>query len=64
MYGQPKNTQKGLVMALFFEDIPVGVWLQLMQTYAQQEFELKLLTDEQFFDPVRQKLSVDWVKKY
>lgn len=59
MYAKPKNAQKGLVMALFFENIPTGVWLQLMQTYAQQEFELKLLTDKQFFETVRQRLSVE-----
>ncbi|MCL1474668.1 serine hydrolase [Argonema antarcticum] len=58
MYAKRKNGERGRVVALFFENIPTGVWLQLMQTYAQQEFELKLLTDKQFFETVRQKLSV------
>ncbi|MFB2970917.1 hypothetical protein ACE1CD_18250 [Aerosakkonema sp. BLCC-F183] len=57
MYAKQKNAEQGRVVALFFENIPSDEWLQLMQTYVQQDFEIKLLTDKQFFETVRQKLQ-------
>ncbi|MFB2918051.1 serine hydrolase [Aerosakkonema funiforme] len=57
MYAKGKNGERGRVVALFFEHIPSDEWLQLMQTYVQQDFEIKLLTDKQFFETVRQKLQ-------
>jgi D-alanyl-D-alanine carboxypeptidase len=55
-YLKPKSVNNGRVAALFFENIPPGAWFNLLQNYIQQEFLYKLLTDEDFFNLVREKL--------
>ncbi len=55
-YLKPKNANNGKITALFFENIPPGAWFNLLQNYIQQEFLYKLLTDEDFFNLVREKL--------
>jgi beta-lactamase class A len=45
------------VLALFLDELPVAVWLQLMQKFLHQRFELSLLSDDAFFEQVKQRLS-------
>jgi len=55
-YLKPTNANNARVAALFLENIPPGAWFNLLQNYIQQEFLYKLLTDEDFFNLVREKL--------
>jgi D-alanyl-D-alanine carboxypeptidase len=55
-YMKPDNSQSARVGALFFANIPPGVWFKILQSYIQQDFLFKLLTDDNFFDVVREKL--------
>lgn len=55
-YLKPQSSTNGRVGALFFENIPAGVWFKMLQSYIQQDFLFKLLTDDKFFDVVREKL--------
>jgi D-alanyl-D-alanine carboxypeptidase len=55
-YLKPKSAKNARVAALFFENVPPGAWFNLLQNYIQQEFLYKLLTDEDFFNLVREKL--------
>ncbi|MBF2066553.1 MAG: serine hydrolase [Calothrix sp. C42_A2020_038] len=50
------TTTNARTAALFFENIPAGAWFSMVQSYVQQAFLYKLLTDENFFNIVRQKL--------
>ena len=45
------------VMALFFENMPLAVWLNIMKTYRQQDFERRLVSDPEFFEAVRDRLG-------
>ena len=56
-YFKPKQAKNARVFALFFENLPAGVWFQMLQNYVQQYFEYKLLGDESFFELVRQRLQ-------
>ena len=56
-YAQPKGTDKVRVLALFLDKLPTAVWLQLMQKFLHQRFELRLLHDDAFFAEVRQRLA-------
>ncbi len=55
-YLKPQNAKSARVGALFFENIPAGVWFKMLQSYIQQDFLRTLLTDDKFFDVVREKL--------
>jgi D-alanyl-D-alanine carboxypeptidase len=55
-YMKPKTSTSARVGALFFENIPAGVWFKMLQSYIQQDFLYKLLTDDRFFDVVRERL--------
>jgi D-alanyl-D-alanine carboxypeptidase len=55
-YMKPQSSTSARVGALFFENIPAGVWFKMLQSYIQQDFLYKLLTDDKFFDVVREKL--------
>ncbi|BDA72794.1 hypothetical protein CAL7716_069600 [Calothrix sp. PCC 7716] len=55
-YLKPTKTTSTRVAALFFENIPAGAWFSLVQTYTHQAFLYRLLTDENFFNIVREKL--------
>ncbi|MCX7595317.1 MAG: serine hydrolase [Fischerella sp.] len=56
-YVKPKKAKNARVFALFLENMPAGVWLQMMQNYIHQEFGYQLLVDENFFDLVSHRLS-------
>jgi D-alanyl-D-alanine carboxypeptidase len=56
-YAQTKANKQRRVLALFFEHLPVAVWLQLMQSFVHQEFELRLLEDDAFFARARERLA-------
>lgn len=56
-YAQPKGKDKVRVLALFFDKLPMAVWLQLMQKFLHQRFELRLLHDDAFFTEVKQRLA-------
>jgi len=56
-YAQPKGTNKVRVLALFLDRLPTAVWLQLMQKFLHQRFELRLLHDDAFFAEVKQRLA-------
>jgi D-alanyl-D-alanine carboxypeptidase len=45
------------VVALFFEAMPMAVWLELMHSFVQQRFEQQLLSDDAFFERVRVRLA-------
>ncbi len=55
-YIKPITATNARVAALFIENIPAGAWFSLVQSYVHQAFLYKLLTDENFFNIVRQKL--------
>ncbi len=43
------------VMALFMDDVPIGVFYHLLQTGLDKGFQLRLLGDDAFFKDVRQR---------
>lgn len=45
------------VMALFMEELPIGLFYHLMQTGLDTGFQLQLLTDDGFFERVRTRLQ-------
>ncbi|MGH8103757.1 MAG: hypothetical protein ACREJQ_04465, partial [bacterium] len=55
IYAKPKDG-KARAIALFFENLPLAVWLHFMQSYVHQEFERSLMTDDAFFEVVRKRL--------
>jgi D-alanyl-D-alanine carboxypeptidase len=55
-YIKPITATNTRVAALFFENIPAGAWFSLVQSYIQQAFLYQLLTDDNFFNTVREKL--------
>jgi hypothetical protein len=56
-YARPKGQNKLRVLALFLDELPTAVWLQLMQKFLHQRFELHLLSDDAFFEQVKQRLA-------
>lgn len=56
-YARPKGKDKVRVLALFLDKLPTAVWLQLMQKFLHQRFELQLLSDDAFFEQVKKRLS-------
>jgi hypothetical protein len=56
-YATPKGKDTVRVLALFIDKLPIAVWLQLMQKFLHQRFELSLLSDDAFFEQVKQRLS-------
>jgi D-alanyl-D-alanine carboxypeptidase len=56
-YARPKGKNGIRVLALFMEQLPTAVWLQLMQKFLHQRFELKVLGDDAYFAQVKQRLS-------
>ncbi len=52
-YLKSQNAKNARVGALFFENIPPGVWFKMLQSYIQQDFLRTLLTNDKFFDVVR-----------
>jgi len=46
------------VLALFFRDLPLAVWLRLSAGFLSQQFEARLLSDEDFFAEARARLGV------
>ena len=47
------------LLALFMRDLPLAVWLRLSSSFVLQQFELQLLSDEQFLAFARQRLTRD-----
>jgi D-alanyl-D-alanine carboxypeptidase len=45
------------VLALFFEGLPIAVWMRMMESFVQQDFETKLLADDAFFAYVKQHVD-------
>ena len=56
-FARPKGKDKVRVLALFLDKLPTAVWLQLMQKFLHQRFELQLLSDDTFFEQVKQRLA-------
>jgi hypothetical protein len=56
-YARPKGQNKLRVLALFLDELPIAVWLQLMQKFLHQRFELRVLSDDAFFEQVKQRLE-------
>jgi D-alanyl-D-alanine carboxypeptidase len=56
-FAVPHGQSAPRVLALFFERMPIAVWLELNQNYVHQQFELKLLSDDAFFAKVQQRLA-------
>jgi hypothetical protein len=54
---RPKGHDKARVLVLFLDRLPIAVWLQLMQKFLHQRFELQLLSDDAYFERVKQMLS-------
>lgn len=54
---RPKGHDKARVLVLFLDRLPIAVWLQLMQKFLQQRFELQVLSDDAYFQRVKQRLS-------
>ncbi|MEY4578298.1 MAG: hypothetical protein RL701_3001 [Pseudomonadota bacterium] len=57
IFATPKGTQQKRVCALFFEGMPMAVWLELMHSFMQQRFEQELLSSDEFFEHVRDRVS-------
>jgi D-alanyl-D-alanine carboxypeptidase len=56
-YAKPRGTDELRVVALFFEGLPIAVWLRMAETFVQQDFETKLLAEPAFFAKVRARLG-------
>jgi D-alanyl-D-alanine carboxypeptidase len=56
-FALPHGQSTPRVLALFFERMPIAVWLELNQNFVHQQFELKLLSDDAFFEKVRERLA-------
>ena len=56
-FARPKGHEKTRVLVLFLDHLPIAVWLQLMQKFLHERFELQLLGDDAFFEQVKQRLS-------
>jgi D-alanyl-D-alanine carboxypeptidase len=56
-YAMPKSDGKPRVLALFIRNVPFRAWLELAQSFAQQDLERKLLSDDAWVDEVRQRLA-------
>jgi hypothetical protein len=56
-YARRKGQDKVRVLALVVDKLPTAVWLQLMQKFLHQRFELRLLSDDAFFEQVKQRLA-------
>ena len=56
-YAKVKGREHTRVLTLFFEHLPIAVWLQLMQSFVHQKLELRLLTDDAFLAQVKERLA-------
>jgi D-alanyl-D-alanine carboxypeptidase len=56
-YAKVKGRERTRVLTLFFERLPIAVWLQLMQSFVHQKLELRLLTDDAFLSQLKQRLA-------
>jgi D-alanyl-D-alanine carboxypeptidase len=56
-FAVPKSDGKPRVLALFMRNVPFRAWLELVQSFSQQELERKLLSDDAWVDKVRQRLG-------
>ena len=56
-YAAPRHAGPSGVVALFFDKLPLAVWFMLIDSYLHQDFLRQLLSDPDFFEDVRQRLS-------
>lgn len=56
-YARPKGAQTGRVLALFFQNVAMGVWSSMHKSLVHQELERRLLTDDVFVEKVRKRLQ-------
>ena len=56
-YAKVKGRERTRVLTLFFERLPIAVWLQLMQSFVHQKLELRLLADDAFLSQLKQRLA-------
>jgi D-alanyl-D-alanine carboxypeptidase len=56
-FATPHSKQSARVVALFFEGMPMAVWLELMHSFVHQRFEQQLLDDDAFFERVRARVD-------
>lgn len=56
-YAIPRGKRQVRVQALFFEGLPIAVWMRMMESYVQQDFENQLLSDDTFFAHAKQRLE-------
>jgi hypothetical protein len=56
-FATPKGSASPRVVALFFETLPMAVWLELMHNFLHQRFAQELLSDDAFFERARQQLA-------
>lgn len=56
-YAAPRDGAPTGVAALFFDELPLAVWLTLIDSYLHQDLLRRLLSDPEFFEDVRQRLE-------
>lgn len=56
-YAAPGDGTPPGVAALFFDELPLAVWLTLLDSYLHQDLLRQLLSDPDFFEDVRQRLE-------
>lgn len=56
-YAKPKGERPYRVLALFFQDLPTAAWFAMMGSFVHQQFELKVLEDDEFFQKVKARLA-------
>ena len=56
-YAAPRDGPAAGVAAVFFDELPLAVWLRLIDGYLHQDFLRQLLSDPDFFEDVRQRLE-------
>jgi hypothetical protein len=56
-YARAKGRERIRVLAMFADKLPLAVWLQLMQKFLHQRFQLQLLHDDAFLEHVKQQLA-------
>lgn len=56
-YAKPKGDGPNRVLALFFQDVPTAAWFAMMESAVHQQFELKVLEDDEYFQKVKARLA-------
>ena len=55
-YGRAHD-EDPVMVSMLFQDLHFGVWFHLMQQHLQQDFEIMLMKDPEFWDEVDQRLE-------